>query len=142
MPMVCVVRFSDVYLYIHTYIHTYIYIYIYLSGIGGCSIGKPFRFVRACVRAVWLPIGIGTPCVRAGLFPFPSSFPFSVLGRRAFLFPIPRPQTSYPVLMGLPVHLYLCYGLWVVGYALCRRPPTIAHWRCCKGILAFLARSA
>ena len=25
------------------------------SEVGGCSTGKSFRFVRACVRAVWLP---------------------------------------------------------------------------------------
>ena len=28
--------------------------------LGGCSTGKSFRFVCACVRAVWLPSGIGS----------------------------------------------------------------------------------
>ena len=42
-----------------------------LSEVGGCSTGKSFRFVRACVRAVWLPSGIGSKILLAGLFPFP-----------------------------------------------------------------------
>ena len=41
------------------------------SEVGGCSTGKSFRFVRACVRAVWLPSGIGSKIRWAGLFPFP-----------------------------------------------------------------------
>ena len=41
------------------------------SELGRCSIGKLFRFVRACVRAVWLPSGIGSKVWLAGLFPFP-----------------------------------------------------------------------
>ena len=41
------------------------------SEVGGCSTGKSFRFVRACVRAVWLPSGIGSKILLAGLFPFP-----------------------------------------------------------------------
>ena len=41
------------------------------SEVGGCSTRKSFRFVRACVRAVWLPSGIGSKVVLASLFPFP-----------------------------------------------------------------------
>ena len=40
-------------------------------GVSPSPTGKSFRFVRACVRAVWLPSGIGSKCVLAGLFPFP-----------------------------------------------------------------------
>ena len=74
------------------------------SEVGGCSTGKSFRFVRACVRAVWLRSGIaGRPfpfSLLAGLgrgaFPLlarvvPGSFPFSLLGPGAFPFPFPHP---------------------------------------------------
>ena len=42
---------------------------LYISEVGGCSTGESFRFVRACVRAVWLSSGIGSKNVWAGLFP-------------------------------------------------------------------------
>ena len=75
----------------------------------GCSTGKSFRFVRVCVRAVWLPSGVGSQILWAGLFPFPfwlglvvglflfwswvvlGSFPFSLLGLGAFPFPFLHP---------------------------------------------------
>ena len=50
--------------------------------VGGCSAGKSFRFVRACLRAVWLPSGIGSKIVLVAVLPFPFwsrgafSFPF------------------------------------------------------------------
>ena len=87
--------------------------------LGGCSTGKSFRFVRACVRAVWLPSGIGSQIRWAGLFPFPygpglvvglflfwagwswGAFPFAFWARDLSLFPSPTPQTSYPTLVGL-----------------------------------------
>ena len=55
------------------------------SEVGGCSTGKSFRFVRACVRAVWLPSGIGSKWLLAILFPFP------FWARGAFPFPFPPP---------------------------------------------------
>ena len=62
--------------------------------IRGCSTGKSFRFVRACVRAVWLPSGIGSQCVWATLFPFPvlpgGAFPFPFWTWGAFPFPFPH----------------------------------------------------
>ena len=94
-------------------------IFIKKSEVGGCSTGKSFRFVRACVRAVWLPSGIGSKVLRAGLFPFPfwlgqvvgfflcwpgwsrGAFPFPFWARELSLFPSPTPQTSYPTLVGL-----------------------------------------
>ena len=70
-----------------------IYIYIYLYRLGGCSTGKLFRFVRACVRAVWLPI------VELDLKSCWSSlFTFS-LGALS-LFPL-GPWASYPTLVRL-----------------------------------------
>ena len=42
-----------------------------ISEVGGCSTGNSFRFSRVCVRAVWLPSGIGSQKLWAGLFPFP-----------------------------------------------------------------------
>ena len=42
-----------------------------ISEVGACSTGKSFRFVRACVRAVWLPSGIGSQILLVALFPFP-----------------------------------------------------------------------
>ena len=92
---------------------------IYKSEVGGCSTGKSFRFVRAFVRAVWLPSGIGSKLVWAGLFPFPfclgqvvglflcwpgwfwGAFPFPFWAWELSLFPSPTPQTSYPTLVGL-----------------------------------------
>ena len=43
-----------------------------ISEAGGCSTGKSFRFVRACVRAVWLPSELDQKlCGPAfSLFPF------------------------------------------------------------------------
>ena len=71
----------------------YIHIYIYLYRLGGCSTGKLFRFVRACVRAVWLPI------VELDLKSCWSSlFTFS-LGALS-LFPL-GPWASYPTLVRL-----------------------------------------
>ena len=71
----------------------------FLSEVGGCSTGKPFRSVRACVRAVWLPSGAGSQ-KRLLVFSLsllvPPSFPFSLLGRRAFLFPFP-PTPKPPI---------------------------------------------
>ena len=40
-------------------------------GVSPSPTGKSFRFVRACVRAVWLPSGIGSQIRWARLFPFP-----------------------------------------------------------------------
>ena len=57
------------------------------SEVGGCSTGKSFRFVRACVRAVWLPSGIGSQILLGRPFPF-SLLPF---GPGAFPFPFPPP---------------------------------------------------
>ena len=38
----------------------FVYVFVvfcsYIAEVGGRSTGKSFRFVRACVRAVWLPI--------------------------------------------------------------------------------------
>ena len=66
-----------------------------LIGGWGCSTGKSSRFVRARVRAVWLPSGNGSECLLAGLFPFPflarGAFPFPFLLWGAFPFPFPRP---------------------------------------------------
>jgi hypothetical protein len=63
---------------------------------GGRSTGKSFRSVRACVRAVWLPSGIGAQCVWAVLFPFPfwsrGAFPFPFWAQGAFPFPFPPPS--------------------------------------------------
>ena len=71
----------------------YIHIYIYLYRLGGCSTGKLFRFVGACVRAVWLPI------VELDLKSCWSSlFTFS-LGALS-LFPL-GPWASYPTLVRL-----------------------------------------
>ena len=71
----------------------------------GCSTGKSFRFVRAGVRAVWLPSGIGSQIPLAGLFPFPflpwGALPFPFLPWGAFPCRFPHPQTSYPTLVGL-----------------------------------------
>ena len=40
--------------------------------LGGAQLGNRFvSFVRACVRMVWLPSGIGSKVLWAGLFPFP-----------------------------------------------------------------------
>ena len=82
--------------------------YILISEVGGCSTGKSFGFVRACVSAVWLPSGIGSQCVLVAVFPFPfgpglvlglfvfwswvglGSFPFSLLGPGPFHFPFPH----------------------------------------------------
>ena len=76
------------------------------SEVGGCSNGKSFRFVRACVRVVWLSSGIGSQIVRIILFPFPfwsrEAFPFPSWARGDSPFPFPpTPQTSYPTLFGL-----------------------------------------
>ena len=85
------------------------------SEVGGCSTGKSFRFVRVCVRAVWLPSGIGSQIMWAGLFPFPfcprlflcgngwarRAFPFPFWSQEFSLFSSPTPQTSYPTLVGL-----------------------------------------
>ena len=52
-----------------------------------------FRFVRECVRAVWLPGGIWSQ-------KFFVALPFSLLERRTFPFPFaPPPYTSYPSLV-------------------------------------------
>jgi hypothetical protein len=79
------------------------------SEVGVCSTGKPFRFVRARVRAVWLPNGIGSQIRWAGLFPFPFWAGLVVVlflcgpggPGELSLFPSPTPQTSYPTLVGL-----------------------------------------
>ena len=42
----------------------------YISEVEGCSTGKSFRFVRTCVRAVWLPSRIGSPTLLVTLFSF------------------------------------------------------------------------
>ena len=60
------------------------------SEVGGCTTGKSFRFVRACVRAVRLPSGIWAQCVWASLFPFP------FLPRGAFSFPFWGDELSLP----------------------------------------------
>ena len=96
------------------------------SEVGGCSTGKSFRFVRACVRAVWLPSGIGSQKLWAGLFPFPfgpavvlglflfgpgwarGAFPFPFWSRELSLFPSPTPQTSYPTSVGLIGYKHIC----------------------------------
>ena len=71
----------------------------------GCPTGKWFRFVSACVRAVWLPSGIGYQKLLPALFPFPhwawGAFPFLFWGDELSFFPSPHPQTSYPTLVGL-----------------------------------------
>ena len=69
------------------------------------SDGKSFRLVRPCVRVVWLLPGVGAQNMVPAFsrFPFcPLSFPFSLLGRRAFPAPFPplrcpTPQTSYQI---------------------------------------------
>ena len=89
------------------------------SEVGGCSAGKSFRSVRACVPAVWLPSGIGSQIPLVGLFPFPfgpclvvglflfwagwswGGFPFPFWAWELSLFPSPTPQTSYPTSVGL-----------------------------------------
>ena len=75
------------------------------SEVGGCSTGNSFRFVLACVLAVWLPSGIGSKCLWAVLFPFPflarGAFPFPFWSWELSLFPSLTPQTSYPSLIGL-----------------------------------------
>ena len=63
----------------------------------GCSSGKSFRFVRACVRAVWLPSGIGSQIPWAGLSPFP--FCCGWLS----LFPYPAPKPPIQLQLGLSV---------------------------------------
>ena len=94
----------------------------------GCSTGKSFRFVRACVHAVWLPSGIRSQIPWAGLFPFAfglglvvglflfglgwswGAFPFPFWARELSLFPSPTPQTSYPTLVGLIGTITLAFG--------------------------------
>jgi hypothetical protein len=82
-----------------------------LSEVGGCSTGKSFRFVRACVRAVWLSSGIGYQKMLSALFPFP------FLARRAFLFLFwaqgafpftlpPPPKTAKQRLLGVSVKIW------------------------------------
>ena len=98
-----------------------------ISEVGGCAPGKSFRFVRACVRAVWLPSGIGSQILWAGFFPFPfcpglvvglflcgpgwsrGAFPFPFWARELSLFPSPTPQISYPTLVGL---IGVCHMHW------------------------------
>ena len=74
------------------------------SEVGGCSTRKSFRFVRAFVRAVWLPSGIGSKCVWAAVSSFPcwslGAFPFPFWAWGAFPFPFPPPPKP-------PTQLYL-----------------------------------
>ena len=77
---------------------------VLIREVGGCSTGKSFRFVRARVRAVWLPGGIGSQKTLPvfSLFPFGSEelslFPFGG-DELPFSFP-PNPQTSQPWVHG------------------------------------------
>ena len=90
--------------------------------VGGCSTGKSFRFVRASVRAVWLPSGIGSQKRPGSPFPFSllvpgglGAFPFwsrVVLGSFPFS-PSPTPQTSYPTVVGLIGYVL---GFWNVSF--------------------------
>ena len=60
----------------------------------GCSTGKSFCFVRACVRTVWLPSGIGSKCLLVAVFPFHvlpwGAFPFPFWGAELSLFHSPH----------------------------------------------------
>ena len=81
------------------------------QNIGGLGVspnptGKSFRFVHACVRAVWLTSGIGSQKSLLAFSLFPlwgaelSLFPFD--GDELSLFSPPPPKkTSYPTLVGL-----------------------------------------
>ena len=78
-----------------------------LSEVGGESHWEivSCRAVRACVRAVWLPSGIGSQKRSPTLSLFPlgaPSFSFSLLGATSFPFSLhSASRTSYPTLVGL-----------------------------------------
>ena len=80
----------------------------YISEVGGCSNWKSFRLVRACVRAVWLPSGIGSKCCWPGfsLFPLGSarSWGFSFCGPGGFgeLSLFPFAAASFPFSLLVP----------------------------------------
>ena len=100
--------------------------------------------VRACVRAVWLPSGIGS---QTGLRPFlfslygAPSFPFSLFGATSFPFPLPpTPQISYPTLVGL-IGSYISTDtyivtkgggltLWLCSYVALWLCDSVAIWLC------------
>ena len=88
--------------------------------LGGAQPGNRFvYFVHVCIHTVWLPSGIGSQILWAGLFSFPfcpglimrlfffclgwsqGAFPFPFSAQEFSLFPSPTPQTSYPTLVGL-----------------------------------------
>ena len=84
-----------------------------LSEVGGCSTGKSSRFVRACVRAVWLSSGIGYQKMLSALFPFPflarRAFLFLFWAQGAFPFPFPPPpKPPIQLLLGLSVNIWIC----------------------------------
>ena len=87
------------------YYQTYISYFLEDRRLGVSPTGNSFRFVRACVRAVCLPSGIGSQKWLPPFYLFPwwgaelSLFPS--WGDAFSLFPSPPPQTSYPTLIGL-----------------------------------------
>ena len=98
--------------------------------------GKSFRFVRAGVRAVWLPSGIGYQIPLVGLFPFPfwpglvvglflfgpgwarGAFPFPFWARGAFPFPFPHPPNLLSTFNWAYRYIYL-YTLSALSYCGC-----------------------
>ena len=124
--MVCVVRFSDVYLYIHTYIHTYIYIYIYLFIRDWGVLNWETVSFRSCVRTRGLVAYWNRNSMCAGR-PFPFSLQLSLLrfGATSFFFSHPPPPnllSSFDGLTGTSILM-----LWVMGCRLRPLPPAPDH---------------